>query len=443
MAAHDRQRWSAPLSYLASALERTQQPILWSVLLVATAFYGALGLIVWSMHSGSGWEQSTATRHQGQIESPSQISKQASFAKVQLLKDCQWADGSRHPIIAESLGREPLRLKRGIAELRFASGAEVVLEGPVEFVPQTGGKALLKQGRLVARVPKRAVGFTIETPTANVIDLGTEFGVEVVQGQTDVHVFQGTVEFSQNTSEQPGRNNVGTLVRRLRAGEAAQIGIRQGPITSTEFVPSKFVRQSTRAAKSAPRLRWVDLTKGCAATQSSEFHAYSMPATAAIDGDPTTFSHTAMDDSSSWWQLDLGSTRPIGFVVLGNRTTGLGWLRDITVKVIAEDGKTVVASSPTLNPKNSLGGGELDFDGGPRELVFDVMNTYGELAVGRFVRVERESCVIEKERMRTSSREQNWLTACPNTLVLSEVQVFESPAEPAGAAPRGTNLRSP
>ena len=71
------------------------------------------------------------------------------------------------------------RLAEGVVELEFDGGARVSIEGPAEFAPRSGQRMELTRGRLVAYVPKQARGFTVDTPTAEVIDLGTEFGVEV------------------------------------------------------------------------------------------------------------------------------------------------------------------------------------------------------------------------------------------------------------------------
>lgn len=82
-----------------------------------------------------------------------------------------------------------------MAVIEFATGARVVLEAPAEFVPQSAGRSLLTRGRLVAHVPARATGFTVATPMVEVIDLGTEFGVQVDDARsTDVHVLRGEVE---------------------------------------------------------------------------------------------------------------------------------------------------------------------------------------------------------------------------------------------------------
>ena len=68
---------------------------------------------------------------------------------------------------------------------------------------------LLKAGRLAANVSQEGVGFTVETPDAEVVDYGTEFAIEVLrEHSSEVHVFKGEVEVrpkQQDTSIDPVR----------------------------------------------------------------------------------------------------------------------------------------------------------------------------------------------------------------------------------------------
>jgi ferric-dicitrate binding protein FerR (iron transport regulator) len=104
---------------------------------------------------------------------------------------------------AKWAGKEPpselrtgsrLKLESGLAEVHFKNGVEVILEGPAEFEIRRDGNAWLERGRVMARVPERAIGFTLETPRGKVIDLGTSFGTSVTDsGETETQVFEGKV----------------------------------------------------------------------------------------------------------------------------------------------------------------------------------------------------------------------------------------------------------
>src|SRR5262249_7184652 len=87
-----------------------------------------------------------------------------------------------------------LTIERGLAELHFQGGARVVLEGPARLELLSARSARLLSGKLTARVPGGSQGFELLSPGGKVVDLGTELGVKVVEGVTDVVVFEGKVE---------------------------------------------------------------------------------------------------------------------------------------------------------------------------------------------------------------------------------------------------------
>jgi len=94
------------------------------------------------------------------------------------------------------------KLDRGLINLVFENGAQVVVEAPARFRIDSPKQLLLQLGRLSANVPPAAKGFTVQTPEADVIDHGTEFGVEVKEGfGSEVHVFEGEVEVKSRTVE--------------------------------------------------------------------------------------------------------------------------------------------------------------------------------------------------------------------------------------------------
>lgn len=88
-----------------------------------------------------------------------------------------------------------LAIDSGSIEITFASGARVLLRGPAEFGVLSPLRGELFRGDLAARVPPGAEGFIVDTPSVEVVDLGTAFGVRVGNdGTADVRVFEGAVE---------------------------------------------------------------------------------------------------------------------------------------------------------------------------------------------------------------------------------------------------------
>ena len=93
-------------------------------------------------------------------------------------------------------------LLSGIVHLRFARGAELVLNGPAHWTVKDEMHAFVKHGKMRAIVPPSAKGFTISTPSAEYIDLGTEFGLDVDRnnGSSDLFVFDGQVNVTDKAT---------------------------------------------------------------------------------------------------------------------------------------------------------------------------------------------------------------------------------------------------
>ena len=86
-------------------------------------------------------------------------------------------------------------LKEGYTELTLSNGVQLTLEAPVELNFENPDLIHLYKGNLVANVPEQAIGFTVLTPSSEIVDLGTEFAVGVSDsGASEVHVMQGEVK---------------------------------------------------------------------------------------------------------------------------------------------------------------------------------------------------------------------------------------------------------
>ncbi len=122
---------------------------------------------------------------------------------------------SEERILGDEIGKGKLNLEVGLARLDFRNGATVTLQGPAEFEIISPDKTILSSGILTASIPDSAVGFEVLTPTMDVVDLGTAFGVSVgADGETNVCVFEGEVEVSLNESlDTPQLVREGSAVR--------------------------------------------------------------------------------------------------------------------------------------------------------------------------------------------------------------------------------------
>jgi len=118
------------------------------------------------------------------------------------------------------LAASRLQLKAGMLRFRLTSGAVVAVRGPADVALLDAMHLRVARGRLTTDVGDNAKGFVIETAQANVVDLGTKFGVDVAgSGHTDVVVFQGKVELFDRQKVQPGAGPMAQLIE----GEAVRV----------------------------------------------------------------------------------------------------------------------------------------------------------------------------------------------------------------------------
>lgn len=153
----------------------------------------ALGVIAVFVVIAAGWL--LLSGHQG--PTPMVMAIRPFSCRVADAIDPHWARGSAQFKAGDILPGTPLRLESGVVELAFSSGARAAVQGPVEFKVADWNSLELRQGRLSAEVPKQAIGFTVRTPNATVVDLGTRFGIDAQAQGSEVNVFEGKVHVTQ------------------------------------------------------------------------------------------------------------------------------------------------------------------------------------------------------------------------------------------------------
>lgn len=165
-----------------------------------------------------------------------------SVARATAVVDCEWFASDSELKFGDQLAPgQRVRLKSGLLQLTFATGAKVVVEGPADFVATTATEATLTEGKIAAAVPRFARGYTILTPTAEIVDLGTEFGVNVDEkGTSQVHVFDGDVV------ARPRENGIAQgPVMHAREDEALEFDSTSEGGQRISVDRSKFVRRLT------------------------------------------------------------------------------------------------------------------------------------------------------------------------------------------------------
>ncbi len=143
----------------------------------------------------------------------------SSVARIGQLKDCDATAPAADSLLAA--GRK-LVFERGLMEVVFDGGAKTIVQGPAKVELQSPSAVLLLRGSLTADVPAVAHGFTVHTPNATVVDLGTRFGVACQADQTDVEVFAGKVVLRLDGSQ----SGTGPQELTMAASEAARVSAR-------------------------------------------------------------------------------------------------------------------------------------------------------------------------------------------------------------------------
>ncbi|MEO1529272.1 MAG: LamG-like jellyroll fold domain-containing protein [Planctomycetota bacterium] len=152
-------------------------------------------------------------------------------------------DASRSWIVGETIPPGTMSWETGLIQLEFYCGATIVVEGPAEIEILDEFRVVCQTGRLRAHVPEPARGFAVLAPNFELVDLGTEFGLNIADdGSTEVHVFDGKVELYE-----PESNRDQSTRRELQAGEALTVkgdgSTKEIEIRDEDFVTPNRLRK--------------------------------------------------------------------------------------------------------------------------------------------------------------------------------------------------------
>jgi hypothetical protein len=219
----------------------------------------------------------------------------ASPAHVTATVDCQWAEGVAPLRVRDGvpLGRE-IKLKSGLMEITYDSGAKVILQGPVAYEVESTSSGYLSVGKLTAKVDK-GLGikdkspdiphpssliphplFAVRTPTVTVTDLGTEFAVQVKpEGPVEVHVFEGQVETAR-----VGPPGMAQVRQRLVAGEAIRFAS-----TTVERIPAQVAPLTTYSLRAIPEARRSKLLSPTGLVATAYHRVWAVGGTLAAEND--------------------------------------------------------------------------------------------------------------------------------------------------------------
>lgn len=235
------------------------------IVIPRSLFFGLIGsvaaailVLLWlALPSGEEHGQPTQNRDSLAATPPAPAPTPVTPAPVATLRSSHEAQWGEHDI---SPGR-PLvpgdyRLERGLALVQLNGGATTLLEAPVDFSLVDGDSLRLAYGKVVGRC-EEGERLIIRTPNAEVVDLGTEFGVVVDdQGVTTTHVFEGVVRMTPMANGRPGAAS-----HIIGAGSARQVDATGTHVSTVAPAELTFVRtqefEARRAADTSPYHRWL------------------------------------------------------------------------------------------------------------------------------------------------------------------------------------------
>ncbi len=174
-----------------------------------------------------------------------------------LTPDASWSRG-KEP--ADFLMRlrpgDIIGIDKGLAKIEFSDGAFVLLHSPGVLQINSGSSAQLFHGRVAGRAENG--NFVLTTPSATVVDIGTEFGIDVGLTGTDVTVFEGEVHVHGTLSDRGSSS-----VRRLKQGMSVRIdpqGLPHRLMNAADF--SRQLFQPEEVALDQLNISLLDLISG-------------------------------------------------------------------------------------------------------------------------------------------------------------------------------------
>lgn len=172
-----------------------------------------------------------------------QVSPRKYVATLTQVADVQWGGGTQPYRAGSRVLTGDFHLQRGIARVAYEGGIELIVEGPARLQLESETTASLITGKVFFRADDASAPFTLNTPSSVLVDLGTEYAVEVGAKQEEVHVFSGEVQRVARENNQTAEPLLLSAGEARRFGDSAELS---GVAAAIE--PEKFVRELPRVA---------------------------------------------------------------------------------------------------------------------------------------------------------------------------------------------------
>jgi hypothetical protein len=185
-----------------------------------------------------------------------------------------------------------LTLESGTVQLELFSGVTVIIEGAAQFEIVSAMEMHVGEGKVRALVPSPAHGFRLRKANGEVVDLGTEFAIDVQDDHADIHILDGEIEWHPNDQ----------VMQTLISGQAIRWSADGygTPLSfdSTQFARIAEVEQSLAELRQDRRQAWL--------SQAQRLH-----------DDPRVISYFPMTQAGDWTRqlTDTSAHRHDGTIV--------------------------------------------------------------------------------------------------------------------------------
>lgn len=185
---------------------------------IAAAVLFLMALLVWSP-----WQKAARDENAENV------------ASVVVSENVRWSREAGAEVGLELDGGR-IDLQAGTLALAFGGNRIVTLAAPVDFEVINGQEILIHRGNASLLVADDAPPFVMRVPRGTVVDLGTEFAVQVAaDGTADVWVFEGKALVSST------HENSSSQQQALAAGQSIRIGetLMPSPLNAADFIRPK------------------------------------------------------------------------------------------------------------------------------------------------------------------------------------------------------------
>lgn len=226
----------------------------WAFAAIGAVVAALLMIVTWPLivPRGSGM----ATNHNSKdsragIETAESLA--SGYAVISGQAEAVWGDGQ---VLADGsfAPSGELHLRSGVVEFELFSGVTLVVEGESRFTIQSSMQVDVAIGKVRARVPEPATGFRVTTNRGDIVDLGTEFAVDVTEVGQEVHVLDGEVEWHPQ----------GEIARRMEQGQATRLtdtGQNLFEARPEFFVGPEEMRERMQLRQASRLDRWSQLSE--------------------------------------------------------------------------------------------------------------------------------------------------------------------------------------